>query len=197
MTQIELNPIEAIVEAIGGTLDQSETRWNHGFHYRGVGFTITQSGPRYNIWARPTIPGSDLSRAPHCESDRFFEAQFRTMSFSVNRKPEDIARDFVRRANVEAYHEYIHLFQEEEAEYTRYRDSCRALADELAGIIGQGLRNPNESDETYQVVAQGDWYSSHSTPIKITGDTAEFSLRGVKNKELMIELARVITKYVE
>lgn len=190
---ISITTVESIIAAIGGEIDKEfESHWQTKFRYEDLDFLVSKSGNKYSIGLFGPRFRNDVAYNKSDEYERH-NVQ-RSIGISVNRAPEDAARDFKRRIDITGIKHWLELRKVDE---TAHDDEVRRslnYATVVAGVAGGKVTSSSSDSHTIDVNGGGKWYST-SGLIRLQGDTAHFDIRGVTDIDLIRDLAAVLGKH--
>lgn len=193
MSRFESSLYQPIIDALGATKIETETHYSVDFMLKGRRCSMNLVGDKITFWIHTAKPAEGMEDASHYESDKIYDSLIHPIKVSASRSPQDIAKDVLRRLNFSEYDRYLSIYRQEENDHRNYLLSVEEIATEINDIIGQGMTGTGD----VWVEARGDWYTNYKTPIRVSGTSVEFSLRGISNRDMIRELAQVIGKYAK
>lgn len=190
----EVTSVDSIVEALGAVKVKTDSKWSTTFVYNNIVCMISDKNNKFHIWVCRL--NGDLN-VNHYESDKIYDESCMSVNVANTRQADQIAKDFIRRIQWDEFGKYATKFKQEVKERVDHINSTLLFASEIADIIGQGIsKNPSGDMTTQYVEAKGEWYSLNRSPIAVSSDSVDLQLRNIKNREMVLELATVIAKYV-
>lgn len=190
----EKTSLESIIAAIGGEIDREfESHWQIKFRYQDLNFLAHESGDKYSIGLYGPLCHTGVCYANSEEYERANVT--RSIGVSVNRKPEDAAKDFKRRIDVATIKRWFELRKIDEQDQEDYNKRSLELAQIVAGVAGGSVRSSSSESHYIHVDAGGKWYSMSSGVIHVQGQSVSFDIRGVTDTDLIRDLAAVLEKH--
>jgi len=187
--QVQNPVIDKFCQTLGVEKIDNDSHWQVEFMHNNWRCSISQNDDKLAISVQKPRQNRDC---PHYKSDEMFQGLTTSIKVTASREIDVIVREFKRRINWEGLDFYKICFDSEVTSYKNHLDNARKISDDLALACDTPHRQTGQGQ--YNINPVGPWYSIDKV-ITIDGDSIRIDLRGMKNVEMVKEIAQVLKKY--